>query len=186
MDIERCLDRINYWGSRAPSLETLKALQLAFIYNVPFENLDIHLGRPVKLSVEDIYEKIVEQRRGGFCYENNTLFHALLDLMGFEVKQVAATMLLEISMNVEFGHMALIVNLDNEYLVDVGNGQSCLQPMQIVSDEVARFEQVDYRVSEFEDRYALYYKEENAAWLPRFSFTTLSRQLQGWPYPMVA
>ena len=178
MDLDRCLERISYQGSRSPTLDTLRALQLAFVYNVPFENLDVHLARPIELSVEDIYQKIVEQQRGGFCYESNTLFHALLDLMGFEVKYVAATMLLEISMNVEFGHMVLIVNLDKEYLVDVGNGQSCFQPMQIDADDVAHFEDVDYRVSEHEDRYALHYKEVDAEWLPRFSFTTLSRQLQ--------
>ena len=178
MDLERYLERINYQGSRSPNLDTLKALQLAYVYNVPFENLDIHLGRPIELSVAHIYKKIVEQQRGGFCYESNTLFHALLELMGFEVKFVAATMLLEISMNIEFGHMALIVSLDEDYLVDVGNGQSCLQPMQIGSDDIARFEDVDYRVSEFEDGYALHYKEADAEWLPRFSFTSTSRRLQ--------
>ncbi|MBT7952465.1 MAG: arylamine N-acetyltransferase [Gammaproteobacteria bacterium] len=178
MDLDRYLERINYQGSRSPSLDTLKALQLAYIYSVPFENLDIHLSRPIELSVEKIYHKIVEQQRGGFCYESNTLFHALLELMGFEVKYVAATMLLEISMNVEFGHMALIVSLDEDYLVDVGNGQSCLQPMQIDADDVARFEDIDYRVSEFEDGHALHYKEVDAEWLPRFSFTSTSRRLQ--------
>jgi N-hydroxyarylamine O-acetyltransferase len=178
MDLENCLQRINYQGSRAPTLATLQALQLAFVYNIPFENLDIHLGRSIKLSVEKIYQKIVEQQRGGFCYESNTLFHTLLEQMGFEVKYVAATMLLEMSMSLEFGHMALLVNLDGEYLVDVGNGQSCLQPMQIDADDIVNCENVDYRVGKFEDRYALYYKAVDAEWLPRFSFTTVSRRLE--------
>jgi N-hydroxyarylamine O-acetyltransferase len=178
MDLDRCLKRISYHGSRSATLDTLKALQFAFVYNVPFENLDIHLARPIELSVDKIYQKIVEQQRGGFCYESNTLFHALLELIGFEVRYVAATMLLDTSLNFEFNHMVLIVNLDKEYLVDVGNGQSCLQPMQIDSDEVVSFEDIDYRVSEFEDRYALHYQDVDAEWIPRFSFTTVSRQLQ--------
>ena len=178
MDLECCLQRINYQGSRSPTLSTLTALQFAFVYSVPFENLDIHLGRSIELSVEKIYQKIVEQRRGGFCYESNALFHDLLEQMGFEVKYVAATMLLDTSMNVEFEHMALLVTLDGEYLVDVGNGQSCLQPMQIESDKIVSFEDVDYRVAKFEDRYALYFKAADAEWLPRFSFTTVSRRLE--------
>jgi N-hydroxyarylamine O-acetyltransferase len=178
MDLERCLERINYTGSRAPTLAALQSLQLAYIYNVPFENLDIHLGRPVHLSLDSIYAKIVEQRRGGFCYESNTLFHALLELMGFSVNFIAATMLLDISIQVEFGHMALLVELDELYLVDVGNGQSCLQPMQIGSDEIVRHEDIDYRIGEFEDRYALFYRVENAGWLPRFSFRNVPRRLQ--------
>jgi N-hydroxyarylamine O-acetyltransferase len=178
MNLDRYLERINYHGSRSPTLATLKALQLAYVYNVPFENLDIHLARPIELSVENIYQKIVEQQRGGFCYESNTLFHALLELMGFEVKYAAATMLLDASLNFEFNHMVLLVDLDEKYLVDVGNGQSCLQPMQIDANEIVHYEDVAYRVREYKDRFALYFKAEDAEWSPRFSFTTVSRQLQ--------
>jgi len=178
IDIDHCLQRINYEGSRTPSLETLSALQLAFVYNVPFENLDIHLGRKIELSVENFYRKIVEQQRGGFCYECNTLFHALLEVLGFKVSYVAATMQLDIAMHIEFEHMALLVSLEDDYLVDVGNGQSCLQPMRIGADTVVNFEKVDYHLGDFEDRYALYFKAEGDDWLPRFSFTTTPRELQ--------
>ncbi len=178
IDIDRILDRINYRGNRTPSLEILTALQLAFVYNVPFENLDIHLGRKIELSVENFYRKIVEEQRGGFCYECNALFHALLEALGFKVSYIAATMQLDMAMNIEFEHMAVLVSLDGEYLVDVGNGQSCLQPMLIGADTVANFENVDYRLDEFEDRYALYFRTEGDDWRPRFSFTTTPRQLQ--------
>ncbi len=178
IDIERCLDRINYQGGRTPSLQTLKSLQLAFLYNVPFENLDIHMGRKITLSIENFYRKIVEQGRGGFCYECNTLFHALLERMGFEVSYLAATMQLEGGLHNEFEHMVLLVSLGDDYLVDVGNGKSCLQPMQMGADTVVNFENVDYRLDDFNDCYALYFRTEGNDWAPRFSFTTVPRQLQ--------
>ncbi|MFT5132330.1 MAG: N-hydroxyarylamine O-acetyltransferase [Gammaproteobacteria bacterium] len=178
INIERCLDRINYQGSREPSLETLKALQLAFVYAIPFENLDIHLQRKIELSAENSYRKIIDERRGGFCYECNTLFHSMLEMLGFDVKFVAATMQLPIAMNIEFEHMALMVRLDDVYLVDVGNGQSCQQAMRIGADEIVKFENVEYRLDEFEDGHALYFRGEGDDWLPRFSFTTVPRQLK--------
>ena len=87
-------------------------------------------------------------------------------------------MQLEIAMNIEFEHMGLVVSLDNEYLVDVGNGQSCLEAMQLGVDHIANFENIDYRVGEFEDRFALFFRAEDADWIPRFSFTTTARELE--------
>lgn len=177
-DLEDCLKRINYSGDRNPTLETLKALQMAFVRNVPFENLDIHLGREIVLSEDAFYKKIVEDGRGGFCYECNTLFLTLLRALGFKCSYIAATMQLEIAMHNEFEHMALLVHLEDDYLVDAGNGQSCLQPMKIGSDDIVTFENIDYRLGEFEDRLALYFKSEaESEWKPRFSFTTIARQL---------
>jgi N-hydroxyarylamine O-acetyltransferase len=176
-DIDRCLDRINYQGSREACLQTLQDLELAFIRSVPFENLDIHLGRTIELSVDKIFQKIVGEGRGGFCYECNTLFHAMLESLGFDVVYVAATMQLAIAMNIEFEHMALLVCLDEDYLVDVGNGQSTMQPMRLGSDEVVRFESIDYRLDKFEERLALYFRKEGKDWEPRYAFTTTPREL---------
>ncbi|MGD8877589.1 MAG: arylamine N-acetyltransferase, partial [Syntrophobacterales bacterium] len=64
MDVDRCLERIGYRGSTKPALYTLQNLQMAFLQTVPFENLDIHLGRKIELSSESIYEKIVSRKRG--------------------------------------------------------------------------------------------------------------------------
>lgn len=178
IDLERCLDRIKYRGNRTPSLATLKALQLAFVNSIPFENLDIHLGRKIELSEQAFYQKIVEQQRGGFCYECNTLFYSILTMLGFEVSFLAATMQTAIAMHIEFEHMVLEVSLDDDYLVDVGNGQSCLQPMRFGDDEVVSWENVDYRLGEYKDGYALYFRAMGEDWLPRFSFTRRARQLQ--------
>ena len=69
MDIARYLERITYHGSREPILPTLQALHEAHLLAVPFENLDISLGRAIVLDEASLWTKIVEHRRGGFCYE---------------------------------------------------------------------------------------------------------------------
>jgi len=73
MNVSAYLERINYPRPVKPDVETLHGLQLAHLRSVPFENLDIHLGVPLNLSVPAFYEQIVVHRRGGFCYELNGL-----------------------------------------------------------------------------------------------------------------
>ena len=90
MDVTAYLKRINYHGPAAPSAETLRALQLAHLQTVPFENLSIHAGEPIVLEDEALFTKIVEHRRGGFCYECNGLFAALLRTLGFDVIMLSA------------------------------------------------------------------------------------------------
>src|SRR5688500_17222542 len=90
MDVARYLARINYSGPTVPTIETLLGLQRAHLYTVPFENLDIGLGRPIQPEAAAIEEKIVARRRGGFCYELNGLFALLLRELGFRVTLLAA------------------------------------------------------------------------------------------------
>src|SRR5262249_47922468 len=77
-EIPAPLARIGYDGPRAPDVATLRALHEAHLHAVPFENLDIHIGRPIALDQAALFRKIVGERRGGFCYELNGLFAALL------------------------------------------------------------------------------------------------------------
>jgi len=78
MNIDAYLKRINYRGSLDPTTQTLQQLQVAHLLTVPFENLSIHLAEPIILDGDALFEKIVVRRRGGFCYELNGLFAALL------------------------------------------------------------------------------------------------------------
>src|SRR5712691_2098401 len=89
-DIKAYLERINYHGSRAPTAETLRALQVAHLLTVPFENLSIHAGQPILLEGDALFTKIVSNRRGGFCYEANGLFAVLLRALGFDVALLTA------------------------------------------------------------------------------------------------
>jgi len=90
MNIDAYLKRINYSGSLEPTVETLRALQVAHLKTVPFENLSIHAKEPIVLEENALFAKIVERRRGGYCYEANGLFAALLRALGFDVAMLAA------------------------------------------------------------------------------------------------
>ena len=90
MDVQAYLRRIESWGSLTPGIDLpdidlLRSLHRAHLFTVPFENLDIHLGREIICDESRILHKIVNERRGGFCYELNGAFAALLRALGFRV-----------------------------------------------------------------------------------------------------
>src|SRR4029079_9045877 len=90
MDIQAYLDRNDYHGPLDPNAETLRALHVAHLLAVPFENLNIGVGWPIVLDEAALFDKIVVRRRGGFCYELNGLFAALLRGLGFQVTMLSA------------------------------------------------------------------------------------------------
>ena len=175
IDADRCLKRIGYIGPTELNLSTLRALQRAFLLRVPFENLDIHLGRQISLSSESIYEKIVSRKRGGFCYECNILFFDLLNELGFQVEYLSARMVKGSTVGPEYDHMVILVNLEHNYLVDVGNGQSCREPLRIDGTNRSISEGYEYRVGTYGKGYALYCQKSDTAWTPRFLFTLIPR-----------
>ena len=130
MDISPYLQRIKYEGSIRPEPATLRALQLAHLTSVPFENLDIHLARPITLDLPYLFNKIISHRRGGFCYELNGLFAWLLRELGYHVTLLSASdAKSDGSFGPEFDHLALLVQCPAEmdishWLVDVGWGDS--------------------------------------------------------------
>jgi N-hydroxyarylamine O-acetyltransferase len=132
LNIKAYLERINYHGSLAPTAETLRDLQVAHLLAVPFENLSIHANEPIVLDDESLFTKIVERRRGGFCYEANGLFAALLRALGFDVRMLSAEVAnAEGGFSPNFAHMTLMVLLEQRWLVDVGFGDSFLEPLLI-------------------------------------------------------
>jgi N-hydroxyarylamine O-acetyltransferase len=98
---------------------------------VPFENLDIGLGRPITLDEAALYAKIVSRRRGGFCYELNGLFAALLRSLGFEVTLLSARVYDHGQPGPDFDHLTLQVQLDTPWLADVGFGDLFLEPLRL-------------------------------------------------------
>jgi len=130
MDVDAYLRRIEYHGPRQPSTLTLRNLHRQHLFTVPFENLDIPLGTPIDLDLGLIYEKIVTRRRGGFCYELNGLFGELLRTMDFQVQMLSARVRREDGdFGPEFDHMLLKVELEEPWLVDVGFGDSFVDPI---------------------------------------------------------
>jgi N-hydroxyarylamine O-acetyltransferase len=172
INIDAYLNRINYTGAREPTAETLRALQVAHLLAVPFENLSIHAGEPIVLEENALFGKIVERRRGGFCYEANGLFAALLRALEFEVAMLAAGVATKDGgFGPIFDHMTLMVTLDERWLVDVGFGDSFLEPLLLDS----RDEQVQgthaFRIVEDNDHLILMRRNEGAHWEPQYRFT---------------
>lgn len=132
MDIPAYLDRIKYRGPLNRDIETLRRLHVAHLRTVPFENLSIHTGEPITLDDSALFEKIVKRNRGGFCYELNGLFAALLRELDYEVGMLSAQVAnASGEFSADFDHMTLVVNLDERWLVDVGFGDSFVEPLLI-------------------------------------------------------
>ncbi|HEX8536198.1 MAG TPA: arylamine N-acetyltransferase, partial [Cystobacter sp.] len=109
---------------------TLRALHRRHIESIPFENLDIHSQRPIVLDEAAFFEKIIRQRRGGFCYELNGLFAALLRALGFQVAYLSGRVSSDGVRDdgPEFDHLLLEVTWNGSWLVDVGFGDAFAEP----------------------------------------------------------
>lgn len=133
--LQHYLDRIKYSGSLDPSFATLAALQEAHVCSIPFENLDVQLGRPLSTEVGKAYEKIVVNSRGGWCYEQNGLFGWALSEIGFDVRRIAASVMREQKgEGSEASHLCLLVQppeSNTKYLADVGFGGSMIRPIAL-------------------------------------------------------
>jgi N-hydroxyarylamine O-acetyltransferase len=172
MNIDAYLKRINYSGSLEPTAETLRDLQVAHLLAVPFENLSIHAGEPIVLNEDSLFDKIVGNRRGGFCYEANGLFAGLLRALGFEVTMLSAGVAKkEGGFGPDFDHMTLMVTLAERWLVDVGFGDSFLEPLLLDS----RDEQVQgtraFRIVEDNSHLILQRRDQGGDGEPQYRFT---------------
>ncbi|MGF1509469.1 MAG: arylamine N-acetyltransferase [Myxococcota bacterium] len=128
------LARIAWTGPLRPDAETLQKLHAAHLRSVPFENLDIHLGTPITLDVNRMVEKLVGGR-GGFCYELNGAFAALLRTCGFSVDLLEARVPTAGKPEVPFDHLCLKVILADPWLADVGFGACFAEPLPLRSGE---------------------------------------------------
>ena len=172
MDVSAYLQRIGYYGPLSPTAETLRRLHVAHLCSVPFENLSIHAGEPIRLDDEALFEKVVTRRRGGFCYELNGLFAALLRALGFDVAMLSAGVFRSAGeFSPDYDHMTLVITLEERWLADVGFGDSFREPLRL--DE--RGEQPEgglaYRLEETGDgRLLLARREEDGPWKPQYRF----------------
>jgi N-hydroxyarylamine O-acetyltransferase len=139
INIDQYLARIAYPGPRGATLETLRGLHFAHATGIPFENLDILLGRGISLELEALEAKLVVGRRGGYCFEQNTLFAAVLDQLGFAVVRLAARVRMGAQSTRPRSHMMLLVTIDGRrWLADVGfGGAGPLYPVPLAQTEPA-------------------------------------------------
>jgi N-hydroxyarylamine O-acetyltransferase len=175
MDINAYLQRINYHGSLAPSAQTLRDLQVAHLLAVPFENLSIHSSEPIVLNDDALFEKVVKRRRGGFCYELNGLFAALLRELGFEVTMLSARVAnAEGVFGPDFDHMTLLVATNKDsgerWLTDVGFGDSFIEPLRLdFGAEQVQGERA-YKIIEAESDLIMMQREGSDEWKAQYRF----------------
>ena len=181
MDVQAYLNRIDYRGPLNPHFETLRHLHLAHLLHVPFENLSIHSHEPIVLNDTALFEKIVTRRRGGFCYELNGLFAALLREVGFEVAMLSAQVASQQrEFSGDFDHMTLMVGLNKErWLADVGFGDSFIEPLTLAINIEDQQRDNRYRiVSDERERLVLERAAIDDDWKPQYRFS-----LQPYQYP---
>ena len=180
MNLHAYFQRIHYSGPITPNLETLTQLQLAHLLTIPFENLDIHIGQEIQLDTEKLFHKIIEEKRGGFCYELNGLFYELLKHLGYKVRRIAAQVhsTEKQAFGPEYDHLALIVQLDErQYLADVGYGEFLVNPLLISLDapqEDSRGEVYILREHGGDELRVEKWVEEG--WKPEYKFTLQARK----------
>jgi N-hydroxyarylamine O-acetyltransferase len=167
-DLAAYFERIGYHGPRTASAATLRALHLLHPQAIPFENLDSLLGLTPRLDLDSLVKKLVRERRGGYCYEHNLLFRAVLDTLGFETTGLAARVLWENPSNAmpPRTHMTLLVeNGEQTWLADVGfGGMTPSAPVQFETGREQGTPHEPYRI-DLIDRgdYLLQVKLGNAA-----------------------
>jgi N-hydroxyarylamine O-acetyltransferase len=137
INLDAYLDRIGYQGDLSPTVDTLGALHYAHATSIPFENLDILLGESIHLDLESLQNKLVAKRRGGYCFEHNTLFAAVCEKVGYTVERLAARVRSSAAAVRPRTHMLLSVTIDSEpWLADVGFGRvGPLYPMPLNRSE---------------------------------------------------
>lgn len=178
LDLDAYLTRIGYGGETKPDVATLYALHRAHLASIPFENLEVVLGRPVLLDVAALQDKMVRRRRGGYCYEQNLLFAAALERVGFQVKGLGARVRAGASATRAVTHMLLNVEADGEeWHCDVGFGaDGLLEPLPLREGAAAR-----QNVRQGEWRYGIEVEEEDVrvlrtgrpdGWLDLYAYTT--------------
>lgn len=125
--------RIGYDGPRTADLSTLRALHRAHVLTIPFENVTVQLGGEPSMDPGAVFAKLVEQRRGGWCYEHNGLFGRALAALGFDVTRLAGGVMREVAGEAMVGtHLALKVVIDGQpWLADVGFGSTQIEPLPL-------------------------------------------------------
>jgi len=149
LHLDRYFARIGYDGPRAATLDVLRDLQRLHTQTIPFENLNPLTGRRVLLALPELVDKLVEQRRGGYCYEHNLLFAQVLTQLGFEVTPLSARVLWrrDPATVPARTHMTLRVDIgDDAWMTDVGFGLvTPTAPLRLVAGEAQQTTLEPYR-----------------------------------------
>ncbi len=172
--VQRYLERLQLRDVARADAQTLAHLQCAHLHRVPYENLDILMGKPLSLDPESVFQKVVERGRGGYCFELNALFRHLLEALGYSVtSHFARFWQNEPDPPPKPRHHVLIVPVDGErYLVDVGVGEIVPRwPIMLRDGWIQRQGEECYRVRRVDFFGWMLERQVEGAWMDIFSFT---------------
>jgi len=180
MEPRAYLERVGYRGPTRPNVNVLRRLHRRHLLSIPFENLDIHLGRPIVLSEKAFYDKIIKNHRGGFCYELNGLFASLLDKLGFRVLMLSARVARKNGeFSPDFDHMTLLVRLKHPWIVDVGFGDSFTEPKRLEISGPQVDHGREYRFTRNKGLTLMSRRlKRNGVWVPQYLFSLRPRKLE--------
>lgn len=176
LDLDAYLDRIRYAGSLGPTVETLQSLHRAHLAAIPFENLEIILGRGVSLELGAIQEKLVHRRRGGYCFEQNLLFSAALEQIGFNLARLAARV--QPDRPGPRTHMCVLVEADGErWLADVGFGTTLLEAVPLREGAISHQGGWTYRLDRDGGGFWRLRGKTREGWVDEYAFTLEPQRL---------
>jgi N-hydroxyarylamine O-acetyltransferase len=180
-NLDAYLRRINYAGSIAPTLDTLQAIHRLHLNAIPFENLNPLMDLPVRLQLSDIEQKLLVERRGGYCFEHNLLLKAVLETMDYGVTPLAAAVLIGHVGEGEppLSHMLLSVDVGGvAYIADAGFGGSTpTAPLRLKADIEQETPHGRYRLLGGYPKWRLE-NEIAGAWQPLYEFTLTARTME--------
>jgi N-hydroxyarylamine O-acetyltransferase len=170
--LDQYAERIDLEGPLRATPDGVTAMHVAHALNVPFENLDVHLRRPIRLDAASLVDKLVQHRRGGYCYETNGLLALALKQLGTRVQHLAARNLMRPWEQRQRTHLALLVEVSGrQFLCDVGFGQFC--PLAPVPFELGVAQEQfgeTYRIDATEFGHQLSLRQ-NDEWMPLYAFS---------------
>ncbi|MGI9492421.1 MAG: arylamine N-acetyltransferase family protein [Geminicoccaceae bacterium] len=174
LNLDAYLDRLGLRGEKLPPTRaTIRRLQEAHLFNIPFENLDLVWKRHIQLDEQRLFNKIVGNRRGGFCYELNGLMAAILRQLGFEANLVAAAVANDEGVyGLDAAHACLRVALQEPLLMDVGFGRCFMRPLELKANLVQHDGRDDYRLLQQGNLWVLQCRSDDGdVWKDYYRFT---------------
>lgn len=178
-DLDAYLARLGFRRPLVADLATLRALHAAHVRAVPFENASVIFGEPIELDEAAFVRKLGVEGRGGFCYELNGAFAALLREIGFEVAYLEARTYSDGELGRRYEHLALRVSLEEPWLVDVGFGYSFAEPLRIAPGVEQHDPMGAFRLVEQEDGIDVEWRHRDGRWVAHYRFDPV-------PHPLAA
>lgn len=178
MNIKDYLNRLNAEEPDVTDLNFLNRLHRQHLYSIPLENLDIHRGKVIKLEESSLEKKIISGNRGGYCYELNGMFFLLLKDLGFHAKMISARVNNgKGGWGPEFDHLAIIVDLGDLWLADVGFGDNFIEPLKFELNTIQKNLNGYYKIEKYdEEYYKLMRSQDGKEFSDEYIFTLKERK----------